>query len=127
MLEQTLRLAHPFIPFVTEEIWQMLPIEREKPSIMISSWPVARPADAGAEQSFDRVSSVVSAIRSFRSEYGISPKVRLSPTATSDDAADREALDDDRVLISRLAGLGDLIVVRTLDRDAGRPGNRRKH
>ncbi len=121
VLEQALRLAHPFIPFVTEEIWQMLPIERDKPSIMISAWPVARPADAGAEQDFDRVRSVVSAIRSFRSEYSISPKVRLSPVVTSDDPSDRAALGEDSTLISRLAGLQDLNVVPSLE---GVPGAR---
>ncbi|HEX2149239.1 MAG TPA: class I tRNA ligase family protein, partial [Actinomycetota bacterium] len=122
VLEQALRLAHPFIPFVTEEIWQMLPIAREKPSIMISAWPSAGgPTDAGAELDFNRVRSVVSAIRSFRSEYGISPKVRLLPTATSDDPADREALERDGALISRLAGLENLLVAQSLK---GIPGAR---
>jgi valyl-tRNA synthetase len=121
VLEQALRLAHPFIPFVTEEIWQMLPIERQKPSIMISDWPVAAPADEDAVIAFARVQDVVSAIRSFRSERGISPKVRIRPSASSDDPADREALRRDGALISRLAGLDELVVSQSLD---GTPGAR---
>ncbi|HEU4868153.1 MAG TPA: valine--tRNA ligase [Actinomycetota bacterium] len=121
VLEQALRLAHPFIPFVTEEIWQMLPIEHAKPSIMISDWPVAAPADEDAVNAFARVQDVVSAIRSFRSERGISPKVRLRPSATSDDPADRDALRRDGALISRLAGLDELVVSQSLD---GTPGAR---
>ena len=121
VLEQALRLAHPFIPFVTEEIWQLLPVTREKPSIMISQWPSSdgRYADPAAEASFGRVKTVVSTIRSFRSEYGISPKARLVPSASSDDAGDRDALQRDRPLISRLAGLDDLRVVGSLGSSAG--------
>jgi valyl-tRNA synthetase len=121
VLEQALRLAHPFIPYVTEEIWQKLPIERNRPSIVIADWPVGSPADPEAEVDFSRVQAVVSAIRSFRSEYGISPKLRLRPTATSDDPADRAALQRDGTLISRLAGLDELAVEQSLK---GVPGAR---
>ena len=121
VLEQALRLAHPFIPFVTEEIWQLLPLEKQEKSIVISAWPSAGavPADPDAEASFARVQSVVSAIRSFRSEYRINPKARLAPSATSGDAAELAALERDRVLVSRLAGLEDLNVVSSLDGAAG--------
>jgi valyl-tRNA synthetase len=70
---------------------------------------------------FVRVQEVVSAIRSFRSERAISPKVRIRPSATSDDPADREALRRDGALISRLAGLHELVVSQSLD---GTPGAR---
>ncbi len=121
VLEQALRLAHPFIPFVTEELWLLLPIEHDKPSIMISPWPASagQVADADAEASFDRVKGVVSTIRSFRSEYGISPKARLKPAVSSEDPADLEALRRDTALLSRLAGLDDLTVADSLDGSAG--------
>ncbi|HEX2053318.1 MAG TPA: valine--tRNA ligase [Actinomycetota bacterium] len=122
VLEQALRLAHPFIPYVTEEIWQLLPLERDKDSIVISAWPSpegGRLADPAAEASFDRVKSVVSSIRSFRSEYRINPKARLTPTASSEDPEERQALERDRVLVGRLAGLDDLRVTESLDGAAG--------
>ncbi|HEX2178551.1 MAG TPA: valine--tRNA ligase, partial [Actinomycetota bacterium] len=121
VLERALRLAHPFIPFVTEEIWQLLPIRHDKPSITISEWPKVSKhlLNQGAVANFDRVKSVVSAIRSFRSEYGISPKTRLLPTASSDDPRELEALVRDRALISRLAGLQDLEVRESLGETKG--------
>lgn len=99
----------------------MLPVAHNKPSIMVSDWPVASPADEDAVNAFARVQEVVSAIRSFRSERGISPKVRLRPSATCDDPEEREALRRDGALISRIAGLVELLVEQSLD---GAPGAR---
>src|SRR5262249_13010677 len=69
VLGATLRLLHPFMPFITEEIWQRMPGAdgRADASIMRAPWPAAVPAlrNAGAEEDFDRVREVVAAIRSF--------------------------------------------------------------
>jgi valyl-tRNA synthetase len=112
VLEQALRLAHPTMPFVTEEIWGKLPLEHPTPSIMIAPWPKAKDSwrDPGAEEDFGRVQSVVSAIRSFRSEYGISPKARLSPVAASQDGGTRAAVERENELLCRLAGLESLTI-----------------
>ena len=66
VLERTLRLLHPVMPFVTEEIWQRFGIG---PSISIAPWPDQRPedVDADAEAAFSLVQDVVTAIRQFRS------------------------------------------------------------
>jgi valyl-tRNA synthetase len=79
-LEPTLRLLHPFMPFISEEIWQRLP--HDGPSIMVASFPRARRKgrDAAAERQMAPVIGVVSAIRTVRSESRISPAVELSVT-----------------------------------------------
>jgi valyl-tRNA synthetase len=79
VLERTLRLLHPLMPFVTEEIWQRFGIGD---SISIAAWPERRPetVDAGAEASFSVVQEIVTAIRQFRSRHGISPAVRFEAT-----------------------------------------------
>ena len=82
VLERTLRLLHPTVPFVTEEIWQRFGVP-EPASLALASWPVAieTHADPGAEVAMGSVQEVVTAIRQFRSKHGISPKDRFSATA----------------------------------------------
>jgi valyl-tRNA synthetase len=95
-LEATLRLLHPFMPFISEEIWQRLPHEAESAPgsaryIMVAAFPKAgrKGRDAAAEREMAPVISVVSAIRTVRSESRISPAVELIVTVKcpSKDAA----------------------------------------
>ena len=76
-LEGALRLLHPFMPFVTEEIWQRLPkwTHRGAESLMIAPWPKAdeHPRDAAAEGAMALVQEVVDAVRSLRSECNLPP------------------------------------------------------
>ena len=81
VLETTLRLLHPFMPFITEEIWQRLPEHGE--SIMLAPYPkVGRGhADAAAERDMAIVMDTVTAIRNIRGEMRISPATTLDVTA----------------------------------------------
>jgi valyl-tRNA synthetase len=76
-LEATLRLLHPFMPFISEELWQRLPHEGD--SIMIAPFPKAsrKGRDPEAERLMAPVLDFVSAIRTVRSESRISPAVEL--------------------------------------------------
>jgi valyl-tRNA synthetase len=80
VLETTLRLLHPFMPFITEEIWQRLPGTGE--SIMIASYPrvLRGQVDATAERDMAAVMEAVVAIRNIRGEMRIAPGVPLSVT-----------------------------------------------
>jgi len=73
VLEQSLRLLHPFMPFVTEAIWQNLPgMNTLSPSLMMCRWPhPSSQADAQAEDGFGRIQEMVRAIRNARSEYDV--------------------------------------------------------
>jgi valyl-tRNA synthetase len=79
-LETTLRLLHPFMPFISEELWQRLPHQGE--SIMIAPFPKAsrKGRDPEAERLMAPVLDFVSAIRTVRSESRISPAVELQVT-----------------------------------------------
>ena len=89
-LEQILRLLHPFMPFVTEEIWQALPLARAAESIMVAPYPQADQAlrDPDAEQAVTRLIDIVRAVRNIRSELGIAPttavSARIVPSAAGD-------------------------------------------
>ena len=80
VLERVLRLLHPFMPFITEEIWQTLvehlPVERDRPNaLVIAPYPEADPAliDSAAEADVESVIELVRAVRNVRADFRISP------------------------------------------------------
>ncbi len=75
--DKLMRLLHPFMPFITEEIWQLLMPRAEKESIMLASWPVAGEYSEEILCNFDFAREVVMQIRNFRKEKNISPKEML--------------------------------------------------
>ncbi len=79
VLERALRLLHPLMPFITEEIWQRLPREAPAPSIVVAPWPEAdsRLYDAGAMEAMQVLMEITRAVRNIRSEMNISPSVRV--------------------------------------------------
>ena len=97
ILEKTLRLLHPFIPFVTERLWQSLKWKEEAkgqfPSIMLQAFPEASTAlvDVAAEKTIQSLQQVIDAIRNFRGENRIPPKKEI-PIEYFSKAADAEAL-----------------------------------
>ncbi len=86
-LEQSLKLLHPFLPYITEEIWSKLPGEREP--LIISPYPNVDDAleDSDAESTFNTLKNLVTGIRTLRSEFTIPPsqfiKVRVEITGES--------------------------------------------
>jgi valyl-tRNA synthetase len=70
-----LQLLHPFIPFITEELWMKIRIGQESESVMISNWPVECRAfiDDTAEKDFEIIQSVIGAVRNIRGEMNIPP------------------------------------------------------
>lgn len=76
-IETLLRLLHPFMPFITEEIWQRLPIKRKERSIMVSDWPTPSGVlDLEAVNMMSMVMRVVYGFRNIRSELHIPPSER---------------------------------------------------
>jgi len=89
VLETILRLAHPIMPFITEEIWQTIAPMTEKhgASIMLEAYPKAQPdkIDDAAEAWVALLKQAVDACRSLRGEMGISPAARVPLVAAGDD------------------------------------------
>ncbi|MDQ7828242.1 MAG: valine--tRNA ligase [Armatimonadota bacterium] len=77
VLEGSLRLLHPIMPFITEEVWQRLPHRGE--SIMVAPWPEVPESwvDPEVEATGDRLVAVVRAIRSLRADLGVPPGTRV--------------------------------------------------
>nr|WP_277997092.1 valine--tRNA ligase [Moorella sp. Hama-1] len=110
----SLQLLHPFMPFITEEIWQHLPGERE--SIMISSWPRPVPGydDAGAREKMELIMAVIRAVRTLRSEMNVPPGRKAEVILVAADPAAREILRQGTGYLANLAAAGQVQVVAAL-------------
>ena len=122
VLDQALRLLHPIMPFVTEEIYQQLPIDRSAaPYLIVAAWPdaasLARYVDADAERAIDLVCETVSAIRSTRARYGISPKTELSVVAKAG-KGDVALLEAQRGLIEGMGNTSSLVIAADAEKPA---------
>ena len=105
-----LRLLHPVVPFITEELWQKLPGRQADDLLAVAPWPAARTEfdDPVADREFSRVKTAIEQIRSIRAEYRVAPKTRLRATIVAR-GNDRPAMfDGERETIVRLAQLESL-------------------
>ena len=111
VLDAALKLLHPIMPFVTEEIWRVLVNADEDTTISRSPWPTTlRGRDTDAETAFAAVEEVVTSLRQVRAEYGLTPKRQITVAAICDGPV-REALEAGRDGIERLAGVGEWSLV----------------
>jgi len=109
-LNETLRLLHPFIPFVTEEIWDKLP--GTEGSIMKAEFPTTSDArdDREAEEAMEVLTGVVSGIRNIRGEMNVLPSLFVEAAVQSPDKGVRELLERHRDMIVNLCRLKSLEV-----------------
>ncbi|MBM3190443.1 MAG: valine--tRNA ligase, partial [Chloroflexi bacterium] len=85
VLEGCMRLLHPYMPFVTEAIWQYLPHRGE--ALIVARWPEAGALDAETEESLAAFMELVRAIRNARTEYGVEPGRRIAAIIAAGDQA----------------------------------------
>lgn len=85
VLERTLRLLHPFMPFVTEAIWQNLPHRGD--ALMMARWPTGGRVDEAAEVQMEQIVAVVRGIRNARSEYKVEPARRIGALVSAGQSA----------------------------------------
>ncbi len=107
ILSNTLKLLHPFMPFITEEIWQALPHEGE--SIMISSWPTADStlSFAAEETEFEKIMNVIKAVRNRRAEMNVPPSKKAKLYITTDA---KDTFLECAVFMTRLASASEVEV-----------------
>ena len=105
-LEVVLRALHPYMPFITEELWQLLPKATGHPaSIALASYPTAADGrtDADAEREMGWLMAAISGARTVRSEHGIKFSQRVPVELRSADAAVRRVLSDNSPMIQFLS------------------------
>ncbi len=75
--EKLLKILHPFMPFITEELWHYIRDRKEGESIMVSEMPVDEPYDKSILKDFENISAVITQIRSIRKDKNISQQEQL--------------------------------------------------
>ncbi|MBW2027912.1 MAG: valine--tRNA ligase [Deltaproteobacteria bacterium] len=112
-LGAVLRLAHPFLPFVTEEIWQRLPWTQG--SIMVSSFPEPSEfmSDEEALTEIETIVGVVTGVRNIRGEMNIPPGKKVNIVVEAPLERDRNLIEENRVHIKTLAGVEGMDVVES--------------
>src|ERR1700682_5171198 len=111
-LDAALRLLHPFMPFITEELWHQLPQRPGAKSIALDAFPEAQSQwkNAQALETFSRVQEVIVALRNIRAEMKLEPKKKVAAEFSSSDDRARQAIESNREGILRLANLSELTV-----------------
>jgi len=120
VLEATLRLAHPFMPFISEEIWQRIKLQagcltsgQPAETIMLQPWPVADESrlDAAAEADITWVKALMLGLRQIRGEMNISMAKRIDILVQNASSEDLRRLDENAPLLSKLAKLESVRVL----------------
>lgn len=127
VLEQALRLLHPFMPYITEELWQRLPGVDEgllhpaykgvRPTVMLAAYPQADASliDERAEAEMAAVIDLISRVRNIRSELNVKPSDRVRVLVGAGDERAREVFEANREQVARLARASDISVRERLE------------
>jgi valyl-tRNA synthetase len=113
VLDRFLRLLHPIMPFITEEIWRRLPRRPGDPeSIMVAPYPVPEPAlvDARAEEEMATVIAAIDGVRNIRGESNIAPSKKFRAILHAGPEV-RAVLERNRAYVEPLAGLSALEIL----------------
>ena len=113
LLEKILRLAHPIMPFVTEEIWGQFKKyhKSESDSLMISPFPVNIAADTTAKSNFQDIEwtkEIIAGIRNIRGELLIKPSTSINALVKGEDKTNKKRLEKLNVYISNLCNLSEI-------------------
>ncbi len=110
VLDNTMRLLHPFMPFITEEIWQSLPHEGE--SITVAKWPEVRPelSDKEAANDMRLLVDIIRAVRNIRAEVNtpMSKQVKLFIKAKDENI--QSQLEKNRAYVERFCNPSELVI-----------------
>jgi len=110
VLDRSLRLLHPFMPFVTDEIW--LKLGGVEPSVMVAPYPIAEEdlEDADVERVVNAARSIITVVRNVRAERGFTPKDRFKLYVRGNNERESNFFHDYAYLLIELARLTEVIV-----------------
>jgi len=118
VLEQLLRLLHPIMPFITEEIWQVLPGQRPCESIMQANYPDGSglPTDSVGAERMELVMDVIRAIRNIRGEMDVPPGKQVTALLDCKSEEACRILEEGAAAIRVLGKVGEMTIGQSLDR-----------
>ena len=105
VLDKGLRMLHPFMPFITEEIWQKLGLDEE--TIMLSEFPTENKkyVDLAAEKEFDYLKEIVNAIRNIKGEANVSPAKKIEVIFKIVNDGEKKILEHNAKILDKLANV----------------------
>jgi valyl-tRNA synthetase len=118
VLDAILRMLHPFMPFITEEIWQQLPGRKENESIMMAEFPRPHPR-YDKEKAADRMGliiEVITALRNIRGEMNLPPGEQIVALLRSKNEEVRKTLCDHQAFIQALARVREILLGQNLEK-----------
>ena len=115
VLDNGLRILHPFMPYITEEIWQKVKLGDE--TIMLVEFPEEDKSlvDTNSEKEFDYLREVITAIRNIRGEANVSPSRKIEVMFKTSDATEKAILESNAKILDKLANVEKYAVA--LDRE----------
>lgn len=121
VLEGTLKLLHPFMPHITEEIWHTLTQSDEDKSLALQSFPKANTAliNPELEQDFDLLINTIRTLRNLRAEVDIKPGAKVTAILQSESDRERQILTSGESYIQTLAKVENLTITPILDEEIG--------
>ncbi|AEH44784.1 valyl-tRNA synthetase [Thermodesulfatator indicus DSM 15286] len=119
VLETSLRLLHPFMPFVTEEIWQAIPHEGE--SIMVAPYPkpIKELEDDDLESEIEKIKEAIVAIRAIRADYNLHPTAKIKVILRAEKEETLKLFEEFSPVIKLLARLAEIELVKGGERPRG--------
>ena len=120
VFETLLRLLHPFMPFITEEVWQALPKVDAPESIMLAAFPTVQTGWDFPEEAarMEQVMGVISAIRTMRGEMEVPPSRQITALLSAESQEGAAVLEAAREQIQNLARLGELEIGVNIEKPA---------
>ena len=118
VLEAGMRLLHPFMPYITEEIWQT--IKADGDTVMLAQYPVAdeKLIDKDVEKSFEYIKELISSLRNIRAEAGISPVKPAKVVIKSSDESELNTIKENYFFITKLGNLESIEYGKDMEKPA---------
>ena len=108
---QLISILHPFMPFITEEIWHLIKERAEGDDLIVSKWPVLEVKNQELLNSFPLAASIITEVRNFRQSKGVSPKEQIDLSFQT--AGSTKSFENFKELIIKLSNLSSLSQVTT--------------
>jgi valyl-tRNA synthetase len=103
--EQLLKLIHPFMPFISEDLWQQIDTLKDGESIMVSAWPELKKYDATYLEQFELFKETTTGIRNIRTDKNLPQKEVLSLMVLPNDESYNNRFDDVLLKLNNLSGI----------------------
>ena len=115
VLDQTMRMLHPYMPFITEEIWQQLPHQGD--SITVAKWPEVRTEfhDEEAAQQMKRLVAIIKSVRNIRAEVDTPMSKQIKLLIQAENETIKAELENERDYLERFCNPSELIIATKVD------------